>query len=49
MTKNESGRETISIRLDPKLWKEAKIYAIQHDIKIANLIENALKKEMNKK
>ena len=42
-----SGRETISIRLDPQLWKEAKLYAIQNDIKIADLVEKALKSEIN--
>ena len=49
MTGKKNERDTVSIRLDPQLWKEAKIYAIQNDIKIAELVENALKKEMNKK
>ncbi|MCJ7646364.1 hypothetical protein MUO65_05625 [bacterium] len=42
-------RETVSIRLDPELWKEAKIYAIKNDISVAELVEEALKKEITKK
>ena len=43
------SRETVSIRLDPELWKEAKIYAIKNDISVAELVEEALKKEITKK
>lgn len=49
MPNKKINRETVSIRLDPQLWKDAKIYAIQNDIKIADLVENALKKKINKK
>ena len=47
--KASSIRETVSIRVDPQIWKEAKIHAIKNDISIADLVESALKKEINKK
>ncbi len=49
MSNKKINRETVSIRLDPELWKEAKIYAIRNDISIANLIESLLKKEIKDK
>lgn len=49
MEKRRNGRETISIRLDPELWKEAKIYAIRNDVSIAELMEGLLREKINKK
>jgi predicted HicB family RNase H-like nuclease len=41
-----TDKETVSIRIDPKLWKEAKIYAVKSNVKISQLVEEALKKEI---
>ena len=45
----KTNRDTVSIRLDPELWKEAKIYALRHDIKIADFVEGLLKKGIDNK
>jgi predicted DNA-binding ribbon-helix-helix protein len=37
-----------SIRVDEKLWKEAKIYAIKKGITLAELLNELLKKELEK-
>lgn len=47
--KNNSGRETVSVRINPQLWKEARIYAIKNDKSVADLVEDALKKEIKNK
>jgi len=39
-------REVTSIRIDPDLWKEAKIEAIRRDTDVSELVENALRKEL---
>lgn len=41
-------REPTSIKIDPELWKEAKIEAIRRDIELSTLVENALRKELKK-
>ncbi len=41
-------RETISIRLDPEVWKKAKIQAIKEDLKMGEFVEKALKEKMKK-
>jgi hypothetical protein len=41
-------RESTSIKIDPKLWKEAKIEAIRRDTDLSDLVENALRKELGK-
>ena len=35
-----------SIKVDPELWKEAKIEAIRRDIDVSTLLENCLRKEL---
>lgn len=35
-------RKTVSIRIDPVIWKEAKRYALDKEISIGKLIETAL-------
>jgi hypothetical protein len=35
-------RETTSIKIDPNLWKEAKIEAIRHDMEVSELVEEAI-------
>ena len=46
---NSENRETTSIRIDQKLWKEAKIKALKKDMSIGQFIEELIKKELNKK
>ena len=41
-----SKREATSIKVDPELWKEAKIEAIRHDMEVSELVERALRKEI---
>jgi len=41
-------REATSIKIDPNLWKEAKIEAIRHDMELSELVEGALRKELAK-
>lgn len=43
-----NGKETTSIRIDPILWKEAKIHALKNDMSIGEFIENLIKKEIKK-
>jgi predicted HicB family RNase H-like nuclease len=43
-----STKETTSIKIDPELWREAKIYAIKKGISISNLLEQLIKKELKK-
>jgi predicted HicB family RNase H-like nuclease len=38
-----------SLRVDPELWKEAKVQAIKHDITLAEAIEEALREWIKKK
>ena len=33
-----------SLRVNPELWKEAKVHAIRNDMTLAELVDNALKK-----
>jgi hypothetical protein len=42
-------REATSIKIDPVLWKEAKIEAIRRDIDLSDLVEDALRKELSAK
>jgi predicted HicB family RNase H-like nuclease len=36
-------RETVSVRVDPELWKRAKIYAVERDQTLGDLIERLLR------
>ena len=38
-----------SLRVDPELWKEAKVQAIKHDMTLADLVDEALKEWIKKK
>lgn len=42
-------RETTSIKINPNLWKEAKIEAIREDIDLSVLVEKALERYMRDK
>jgi len=39
---NEIKRESTSIKVNPELWKEAKIEAIRHDLEVSEVVEQAL-------
>jgi predicted HicB family RNase H-like nuclease len=39
-------KEATSIKIDPELWKEAKIEAIKRDMELGQLVEESLKKEL---
>jgi len=39
-------RKTTSIKIDPKLLKKAKMYALKHDTTLSDLLEKSLKNEM---
>jgi post-segregation antitoxin (ccd killing protein) len=41
-------RKTTSIKVDPELWKKAKIYCIKKEIDISALVEELLKKELSR-
>jgi hypothetical protein len=49
MEENKVKRVTTSIKIDPNLWKDAKIEAIKHDLDLSDFVENALKKELKRK
>lgn len=42
-------KETVSIRIDPQVWKTAKVYAAQHDMKMGELVENIIRETISKK
>lgn len=39
-------RTQTSIKIDPELWKEVKIEAIRHDMEVSELVEQALRREL---
>jgi len=43
-----SKRIVTSIRVDRELWRKARIYALQKGLKIYELIETLLRKELEK-
>lgn len=45
----EIKRLATSIKIDPEIWKEAKIEAIERDMDLSELVESALKKELRKR
>ena len=42
----EIERVTTSLKVNPKLWKKAKMKALEREIKLYELVEIALKKEI---
>jgi post-segregation antitoxin (ccd killing protein) len=45
----EMERKTTSIKVEPQLWKETKKLAIDRGIAVSELVESALKKELQRK
>ena len=39
-------RVTTSLKIDPKLWKRVKMKALEREVKLYELVETALKKEI---
>ena len=44
--KPKPKKEATSIKIDPELWKEAKIEAIKRDMELGELVEQSLRKEL---
>lgn len=44
----KSKQIVTSIRVDEKLWKEAKIYAIKKGITLAELLNDLIRRELEK-
>jgi hypothetical protein len=42
-------RESTSLKIDPNLWKEAKIEAIRNDMELSELVEEAITEWLEKK
>lgn len=42
------AKESISIKIKPDIWKQAKIQAIEEDITSSELVEKALKEKLKK-
>jgi len=43
---SKKKKSSTSIKIDPQLWKEAKIEAIRRDVDVSELVELALRKEI---
>ena len=39
---NEKDQFVTSLRINPEIWKEAKVQAIRHDITLTQLLEEAI-------
>ncbi len=47
---SEIKKDTVtSLRVNPKLWKEARVEAIKHDITLSDLVEEAITEWIKKK
>jgi hypothetical protein len=44
-----SRQQTTSIRMNPELWKQAKIYAIENGETMTGLMERLLKQELERR
>jgi predicted HicB family RNase H-like nuclease len=42
MPTEEKKQLVTSLRIDPEVWKQAKVEAIQHDITLTQLVEEAI-------
>lgn len=49
MPVNEKDHIVTSLRVDPKLWKKAKMAAIEHDTTLGCLIDEAIKEWIEKR
>jgi len=44
-----SKQQTTSIRMNPELWKQAKIYAIENGETLTGLLERLLRQELERR
>lgn len=49
MPVNEKDQFVTSLRINPKIWKAAKVAAIQNDMTLTQLVEAAIKFWINEK
>ena len=49
MVTEEKKQLVTSLRIDPKLWKEAKIRAIKDNMTLQELVENAIRDWINRR
>ena len=49
MAEIETKRVATSIKINPDLWKETKIAAINHDTTVSELVETAIKEYIKRK
>jgi hypothetical protein len=49
MADDDKKRITTSIKIDPTLWKETKIQAIQDEITVSELLEGAIRDYIKRK
>jgi len=45
---NDNGRVTTSIKVNPEVWREVKIYCIRKKVEISEFVEKSLKEAMKK-
>ena len=48
-SKSKTQRLTTSIKIDPEVWKKARIGAINNDITLSELLEDAIKEWIKKR
>lgn len=49
MSKKEKEQIVTSLKVNPELWKKAKIEALKHDLTLSNLVDEAIKEWIEKK
>jgi hypothetical protein len=49
MSKNEKEQVVTSIKVDPELWKKAKMEALKCDITLGRLVDEAVREWIEKK
>lgn len=45
----KKGKDTQSIRINPELWKEVRVYVAKNDTNISSFIEQAIREKLDKK
>jgi hypothetical protein len=45
----KKGKDTQSIRINPELWREVKVYVAKNDTNISSFIEQAVREKLDKK
>lgn len=42
-------KETTSIRIDPEVWREAKLYCVSHDIDLGDYVAELIRRDLKEK